>query len=245
MDYSKKLLTLLPVLPLLFCAFLLGGCYTKLAYYQNEAMAASGGGCADCGDEAPVNDRREVCVWERDIFGFPEMRCYTTNYSSSWMYFHSTPWWYRSNYRWYDSRGCPPHYYYDRGSGICRYYGASTYPSGGGGGGGGSVSGKTPSRPTSRVIKSGEEPAVESAPVTSGSTLLPSGPPMFSGGGAGKQLSPVNSAPPSSSTSANSGISKEPEKQPPPPQPPAEQKPNNEQPKQRPSKPSRPSSRGM
>ena len=244
MDNAKKILILLPVL---CCAFLFGGCYTKLASYQNETMAASGGGCSDCGDEAPVNNRREVCVWERDIFGFPEMRCYTTNYSSSWMYFHSTPWWYRSNYRWYDSRGCPPHYYYDRVSGICRYYGASTYPSGGGGGGGGgSVSGKAPSRPVSRVIKSGEEPVVEPAPVTSGSTTLPSGPPMFSGGGAGKQLSPVNTPQQSSSTSANSGMSKEPEKQPPPQQPQQpEQKPSNEQPKQPPSRPSRPSSRGM
>jgi len=247
MNCSKRLLTLLPIL--LCCVFLLGfgGCYTKLASYQNETMAANGGdGCLDCSDEAPVNNnRREVCVWERDIFGFPEMRCYNTNYYSSWMYFHSTPWWYRSNYRYYDTRGCPPHYYYDRVSGICRYYGASTYPSGGGGGGGGggSASGKAPSRPVSRVIQSGEEPVVEPAPVTSGSVSLPSGPPMFSGGGAGKQLSPVNTPAPSAN---NPTLSKEPEKQPPPQpsSPPPEQTPSNE-PNRPPSKPSKPSSRGM
>jgi hypothetical protein len=244
MDNSKKLLTLLPILPVLCCAFLLGGCYTKLASYQNETMAASGGECADCGDEAPVNNRREVCVWERDIFGFPEMRCYTTNYSSSWMYFHSTPWWYRSNYRWYDSRGCPPHYYYDRGSGICRYYGASTYPSGGGGGGGGSASTQQlPPRRNSRVVPE-EKPVVEPAPVTSGPTTLPSGPPMFSGGGAGKQLSPVNNPPPSSSASANAGISKEPENKPSaqPSPPPPEQRPKDDAPK---TPPPRRSSRGI
>jgi len=242
MNCSNKRSTFLP---LLCCAFLLGfgGCYTKLASYQNETMG-NGGDCSDCGDEAPVNDRREVCVWERDIFGFPEMRCYTTNYSSSWMYFHSTPWWYRDSYRWYDTRGCPPNYYYDRGSGICRYYGSSNYHPPGGGGGGGSAPGKAPPRPTSRVIPSGEEKPEHPAPVTSGSVTLPSGPPMFSGGGAGKHISPVNTPAPAANDPV---LSKEPEKQPAaqPSTPPPERKQDNEQPKQPPSRPPRPSSRGM
>jgi len=160
------------------------------------------------------------------------MRCYTTNYSSSWMYFHSTPWWYRSNYSWYDTRGCPPHYYYDRASGICRYYGAH----GGGGGGGGSSTQSSVPRRNSRVV-----------PEESISTGVVSGTesPMFSNG-ATKQLSPVSS-PSQSASQPNSGLSKpdapNPQQQQEPQQQQPEQKPKNEAPKSQP--PTRRSSRGI
>jgi hypothetical protein len=190
MKHLKKLLIPLTAF---FCAFILSGCYTKIASYQNETIPSSGsGGCVDCRDEAPASDRRQICVWERDIFGFPEMRCYYTNYASSWMYFHSTPWWYRSNYGWYDTRGCPAYYYYDRTSGICRYYGGS-YSSGGGSGGSSQPSGGSPpARRNSRVAPDDDI----YAPSGSGS-------PMFTGGA--RTLSPAGSRVTSGGSNSGSG----------------------------------------
>jgi hypothetical protein len=223
MYHSKKLLIPLTAV---FCAFLSAGCYTKIASFQNETMptsaSAAGSGCADCRDEAPVSDRREICVWERDIFGWPEMRCYTTNYASSWMYFHNTPWWYRNNYGWYDTRGCPAYYYYDRVSGICRYYGGSYYPPSGVGGGGNAAGAPSVPRRSSRA---GPEESVPVQQTTGGGSHI------FSGGA--RQLSPAGSPVPPAAAPQNSneglakpaetashGQAQQPSSQAPPPQPP-------------------------
>jgi hypothetical protein len=194
------------ILPVaLLCAALLSGCYTQLMTYQGETAGKRSpdyvrdNDCGECEDVAPASNRREVCVWERDILGFPELRCYNTNYHSSWVYFHNTPWWYRNTYGWYDNRGCPPYYYYDRIAGVCRYY-----DSGGGGHKPGKPGGKPgkhepepPVRPNARVVPpSGTSATVSDNP--------PIGTPMFHGGS--KQLSPVGSPlTPTPSTPQGSG----------------------------------------
>jgi hypothetical protein len=191
----------------LFVAFLFGGCYTRLMMYQDETLASgtgrsasssAGGDCGDCRDVAPVAERREVCVWERDFLGFPELRCYTTNYHSSWIYFHNTPWWYRDRFGWRDTRGCPPYYYFDRASGICRYY--ATAGGGSGSGSSGTSGGPPPSPVNARVV---QRPLREEVP---DAESAPSGAPMFSGGS--RQLSPVGSPAPSAPPASGQALSK-------------------------------------
>jgi hypothetical protein len=192
MKYSKKSL-ILPVAAVCLLSF--GGCYTRLMSYQGEVTEAGskGGGCTDCRDEVlPYAGGRQVCVWERDFFGYPELRCYYTSYTSSWLYFHNTPWWYRSSYGWRDTRGCPPYYYYDRISGTCRYYGGSySRPNTGTGGGGGGTAKyeQAPPRRNGRVVLPSEGGG--SAHSATGSVSAPSSAPMFSGGL--KTLSPAPS----------------------------------------------------
>jgi len=227
---------LLALLMALFSVFLFSGCYTKLMSYQGEAMLGrSGSGCEDgCPEEVAVSrDRREICVWERDIFGYPEMRCYNTYYHSSWMYFHSTPWWYRSSFGWYDTRGCPPHYYYDRFTGRCRYYG-NTYPppNSGVGGSGGSMPGQRP-RPSPRSIPYESPAAAESSsseqPMFSGSSLK-----TLSPAPAPVQSQPSSQQPQQSGSSGgSSGMTKPQEEAPPPPPPPAPERNPNERPRPR------------
>ena len=192
MKYSKKLL-ILPAAAVCLLSF--GGCYTRLASYQCEVTEAGsrGGGCGDCRDEVPYTGGRQVCVWERDFFGYPELRCYYTSYASSWLYFHNTPWWYRSSFGWRDTRGCPPHYYYDRIADICRYYGGASYPgpNTGTGGGGGSIAAKpdqAPPRRNNRVILPSEgSVSAPSGAASNGAVSTP----MFSNGL--KTLSPAPS----------------------------------------------------
>jgi len=250
--YSKKSLIFLTLVAV--CLLSLGGCYTRLASYQGEVTeSGSGGGvCGDCRDEVPFTGNRQVCVWERDFFGYPELRCYYTSYASSWLYFHNTPWWYRSSFGWRDTRGCPPHYYYDRIADICRYYGGeysrpNTGTGGGGGGGGGAVVGSDRPRPQMRGVRTG---TVSPEPPAEGGGLAP----MFSGG-ANKQLSPVGtpitpsaSVPSSSKPAAGSdaGMSKPHGGDGQPSNPPAEQKPEEKkQPEKKPNERPRPSMRGM
>jgi len=237
------------------CLLSFGGCYTRLASYQGEVTEAGsgGGGCGDCRDEVPFTGGSRVCVWERDFFGYPELRCYFTSYASSWLYFHNTPWWYRSSFGWRDTRGCPPHYYYDRISGTCRYYGGSypePNPGTGGGGGSGAAVGSARPRPQMRGVTSGTADNERPSQNAEGGGLAP----MFSGG-ADKHLSPAGAPvkpPPPSLPAAGSGAgmskphgggdsqqSNPPAEQKPPEQKPPEQKPvdKNERP--------RPSMRGM
>ncbi|MDR2591991.1 MAG: hypothetical protein LBC59_04200 [Chitinispirillales bacterium] len=200
MKYSKKTL-ILPVVVVSLLVF--GGCYTRIMSYQGEVTEAGskgGAGCGECLEEVPYTGSRQVCVWERDFFGYPELRCYNTGYASSWLYFHNTPWWYRNSYGWRDTRGCPPYYYYDRIMGTCRYYGGSySRPNTGMGGGHGGGSGdgaakheQAPARRNNRVVSPsegvGSEPAAGSA--STGAVSTPSAP-MFSGGL--KTLSPAPS----------------------------------------------------
>jgi hypothetical protein len=224
------------VLAAVFCALAFSGCYTKLAYYQDET-APYAERCDECIEERPVpRSTREVCVWERDMFGFAQLRCYNSNYSSSWMYFHNTPWWYRNQYRWYETRGCPPYYYYDRVSGTCRYYGKRPpgrpgHPPGGGSSTGGSASSGSGVRAPRR--EAGSQPAQQSH---EGSV------PMFPASST-KQLSPVGAPNNTSSSSSNDALSKggqnetPPQVTPPPPeQKPQSQEENHSPPSRRPSR---------
>ena len=234
------------VLTAVFCVFAFNGCYTKLAYYQDET-APYAERCVDCVEERPApSSSREVCVWERDMFGFAQLRCYNSNYSSSWMYFHNTPWWYRDRYRWYETRGCPPYYYYDRVSGMCRYYGTSHpgrpgHPTGGGGGSVGSASPGSGSgiRAPRRDLPAGSQTPQQNY---EGSA------PMFPASST-RQLSPVGAPVTQSSSSSNDALSKGGQEsnksETPPPQtaPPPEQKPQSQEEKQ-PAPPARRPSRG-
>ncbi len=69
-----------------------------------------------------VNRERETCVWVRDIFGQPQLQCYDSYYSRSWLFYNNTPWWYRNDPYWYDYNRCPRYYSYDPSCGCCRYY---------------------------------------------------------------------------------------------------------------------------
>ena len=192
------------VLAAVFCALAFSGCYTKLAYYQNET-APYAESCDECVAERaiPQTQTRETCVWERDMFGFAQLRCYNSNYSSSWFYFHNTPWWYRNQYRWYETRGCPQYYYYDRVSGTCRYYGGS-HPPHIGGGGGGSNSGDAGS-PSGSGIRSPHRDLPAGSQTTHQS--YDGSVPMFPGAST-KQLSPVGSPANTSSSQSNDALLK-------------------------------------
>jgi len=71
-------------------------------------------------DTIEVDDGR-TCVWERDLMGYPRLRCYDSYYPSSWYYSNYSPWWYRNDPYYYDYRRCPRYYYYDPSCGCCRY----------------------------------------------------------------------------------------------------------------------------
>ncbi|MDR3013727.1 MAG: hypothetical protein LBU70_11080 [Chitinispirillales bacterium] len=197
MDSKKTPIPLILAMALL-CVFLFADCYTQLMTYQGETLGAHprrvARDCSDCEDVAPSAAWREVCVWERDIFGYPEMRCYNTNHHSAWVYFHNTPWWYRNHFSWHNSRGCPPYYFYDRITGICRYY-TTYYP---------------PPRPPNDSPGSGSDMVPEAPARRNSRGRVPTHPSevdydihsassssMFSGGGSVRQLSPVSSPTPS------------------------------------------------
>ena len=189
-----------------FCVFVLSGCYTKLAYYQDET-APYAERCEDCVTQRAAPGTGEVCVWERDMFGFAQLRCYNSNYSSSWLYFHNTPWWYRNQYRWYETRGCPPYYYYDRFSGSCRHYGSShshhgdhKHPAVGGGGSASSGSG-SPARASSRRVPVNTQTSQQYQQDYDASV------PMFQGSSS-RQLSPVGAPVNTPSSSSNDALSK-------------------------------------
>jgi hypothetical protein len=119
---------------LLICiALLCVGCYTRLATFDQDAMTP--GRVSTATDStwkkvshneprdslAPAED--ETCVWERDLMGFPYLRCYKGYYPSDWYRYHFSPWWYHTDEHRYDPRHrCPPYYYYDQNCGCCRYY---------------------------------------------------------------------------------------------------------------------------
>jgi hypothetical protein len=108
---------LLPVLctaalfPLLFAA---AGCYTRFAEFEPVSEKAAG-------DTVPPRDS-EVCIWERDLTGYPRLRCYPSSYPRQWYLYNYSPWWYHNRSHWYNAERCPPYYYFDTACGCCRYY---------------------------------------------------------------------------------------------------------------------------
>ena len=63
----------------------------------------------------------QTCIWERDLMGYPHLRCYDSFYPRDWFYYNNSPWWYRNDPYWYDYDRCPRYYYYDPSCGCCRY----------------------------------------------------------------------------------------------------------------------------
>ncbi len=147
MKYIKKLIAVFLVLvPVIF-----SGCYTKFATVNDQIVPQPKDESRQGQVDTIVTKEREICVWERDIFGYPELRCYNSYYSHNWYDFNNTPWWYRNSPYWYDYRRCPPYYYYDQLSGTCRYRGTSYNPPPSSGGSDTVTRGDLPDRPHSRT----------------------------------------------------------------------------------------------
>lgn len=66
-------------------------------------------------------ENNRTCIWERDLMGYPHLRCYDSFYPRDWFYYNNSPWWYRNDPYWYDYSRCPRYYYYDPSIGRCRY----------------------------------------------------------------------------------------------------------------------------
>lgn len=108
------------------------GCYTQLAVVDTSPPPEeSVEWVVDSATGDTVKVIREVdtietddgrtCIWERDLMGYPRLRCYDSFYPRDWYYYNYSPWWYRNDPYWYDYRRCPRYYYYDRSCGCCRY----------------------------------------------------------------------------------------------------------------------------
>ncbi len=107
-----------------------GGCYTQFASLNNSVPEKITNVVDSTGDTVKVIQKtdtilqkeREVCVWERDLLGYPHLRCYKSYYPRDWFVYNNTPWWYRNDPFWGDYDHCPRFYYYDPDCGCCKYY---------------------------------------------------------------------------------------------------------------------------
>jgi hypothetical protein len=106
------------------------GCYTRFATIEERSITpdsrtantgSAGSGVADSLDTLKKADD-ETCVWERDLMGFPYLRCYKGYYPREWYRNNFSPWWYQTDAHLYDRSRCPAYYYYDKSCGCCRYY---------------------------------------------------------------------------------------------------------------------------
>ena len=110
----------------------IGGCYTKFATFEPRNLPAeqvttivdSTGKTVRVVARADSmkTTERKICVWERDLMGFPYLHCYRSYYPKEWYLYTYSPWWYFNNDHVYNGDRCPPYYYYDRNCGCCRYY---------------------------------------------------------------------------------------------------------------------------
>jgi len=100
----------------LAAALLLGatGCYTRFAEFEPVSAKAAA-------DTVRTADT-ETCIWERDLAGYPRLRCYPAHYPRQWYMYNYSPWWYHNSRHLYSAERCPPYYYYDKNCGCCRYY---------------------------------------------------------------------------------------------------------------------------
>lgn len=105
------------------------GCYTQFAVVDKAVPETIKTVVDSAGDTVKVIERtdtvlqkeNEVCVWERDLMGYPRLRCYKSFYPRDWVVYNNTPWWYRNDPFWGDFDRCPRYYYYDTDCGCCRY----------------------------------------------------------------------------------------------------------------------------
>lgn len=95
------------------------GCYTRFATVENVSPTPEQ---AEKAPDTlnPADD--ETCVWERDLMGFPYLRCYKGYYPADWYRYNFSPWWYHGDAHRYSGNRCPDYYYYDNTCGCCRYY---------------------------------------------------------------------------------------------------------------------------
>ncbi len=113
---------------------LVGGCYTQFGSLNQSNQDT--GSVPDTsivvdstGDTVKVvhktdtvlQKEHEICVWERDLLGYPRLNCYKTYYPRNWFIYNNTPWWYRNDAFWDDYGRCPRYHYYDPSCGCCRY----------------------------------------------------------------------------------------------------------------------------
>ena len=120
----------------ILCLCACAGCYTQFAMIPRNDAGIAPPDSAAAGDNAQsrIQDtvrvsNNQVCYWERDLSGQPELRCYDSYYGRDWYRYNYYPWWSRSDpyyYGSYNSYGwdeqCPAYYYYDYSCGACRYY---------------------------------------------------------------------------------------------------------------------------
>ncbi|MCX7725559.1 MAG: hypothetical protein N2053_01790 [Chitinispirillaceae bacterium] len=126
---------------LLISFILLSGCYTQLMVVEKreppkeevvwEIDSATGDTVKVIKRVDTVKTKeREICVWRRDLLGYPYLYCYESYYPRDWFYYNYSPWWYRNDPFWYDYYRCPRFYYYDPSCGCCRYYSGRSYRGG-------------------------------------------------------------------------------------------------------------------
>ncbi|MBN1575565.1 MAG: hypothetical protein JW913_03380 [Chitinispirillaceae bacterium] len=53
----------------------------------------------------------QTCIWERDLMGYPHLRCYDSFYPRDWYYYNYSPWWYY-DYPYYSGGYYSGGYYY-------------------------------------------------------------------------------------------------------------------------------------
>ncbi len=128
--YSRGLVLLVAGL------FVITGCYTQ--FVTNQRISSENVTAvidSTTGDTVKVINRidtivqkeREVCVWERDLMGYPRLRCYKSYYPRDWYVYNNTPWWYNNDPFWGDYDRCPRSYYYDPDCGCCKFGPPSRY----------------------------------------------------------------------------------------------------------------------
>lgn len=113
------------------------GCYTHFATLDQTPPVDTVAWVVDSatGDSTRVIKRTDTiqannqqnCIWERDLMGYPRLRCYNSFYSRNWLSYNNSPWWYRNDPFFYDYDRCPRYYYYDPSCGCCEYSGVWDY----------------------------------------------------------------------------------------------------------------------
>jgi hypothetical protein len=91
-------------------ALLFSGCYTQFstldrsveakAAPQPEILVDSTGDTMKVvreKDTVTVTNN-EVCYWENDLFGRPQLRCYRSFYGNDWYRYSNRPWWYDNSF---------------------------------------------------------------------------------------------------------------------------------------------------
>lgn len=117
--------------------FLLLGCYTQFSTLEPpSAPNATGANEADSvvvvsdtskNVDTIVTRDNQVCVWERDLLGYPHLRCFTSYFPQSYYNYNYSSWWDRDDPYWPDYDRCPRYYFFDQSCGCCRYINGDGY----------------------------------------------------------------------------------------------------------------------